>query len=112
MTPGKEGPPTFVDKDEQAWKKIVEEMDSGSIVEAKAIFLTRCAESAKEALEPSEKRRAALEEVAEAVAEVHKDHGPMIYKFCEFSGAKLRLVRAMGNLSILTPALQNKEATK
>lgn len=49
-------PTTPVGKDDQAWEKIVKEMDSGSIVTAKALFLTRCAESAQEALERKEKK--------------------------------------------------------
>jgi len=54
---------TPTEKDEDAWAKIVDHLISEFFEEeeGKTIFLTRCAESAQEALAEGEKRRAALE---------------------------------------------------
>lgn len=66
MTPGKESPPTEVDKDEDAWSMILLRIAMEKSEDAKACFLERCAESAKEALERYEKQRERLEKLAKA----------------------------------------------
>lgn len=101
MTP-KEGLPTPTEKDDEAWGKIVDHLISEFFEEeeGKAIFLTRCAESAQEALAEGEKRRAALEEIAQAARNhpEHRDGG-----LCELCGR-------LATLDALTPTEEKKNS--
>ncbi len=66
--------PTEDEKDEWAWKKIMEDIRYEDYDGAKSVFLTRCAESAQHARAQDAERRKMLERVAYAGAML-KTHG-------------------------------------
>lgn len=65
----KKVPLTPTEKDDEAWDKIISEVLFDNSEEGKVIFLTRCAESAQEALAEGEKRMEAqyFEEAAKLI---------------------------------------------
>lgn len=108
-----EGPLTEVDKDEAAWKELMNKIKEGGYIEseaAKEIFLERCAESAIEAVrdfeKEDEKRRAALEKIKELGQRAYN----LTFGSSKTYESELDAIRALGKaieeLDALTPAPQ------
>lgn len=110
MTPApKEGPPTMTppEKDDHAWNRIVTLIVAGFFEMAKTIFLTRCAESAQEALAEGETRGAALEELFQEVGIGLHIAGDLTLPLEEVQ-AQMKVVRAKRDAIVELDALTAK----